>query len=225
MRRLLALLLLASAFVLGRSPDIAGACSCAEVPDPSGLAEWVDVVFTGTVTDARPEFPEDDLDDAIDRTIYTFTVDRVYEGEVAETVELISETESSACGASFGEGRHLVYAEAAGRSGQLSTGLCGGSRPLDDGGPGVPAELGDGVAPAAAPPAVDEDRGRPVAEEDEDGTEEAGPAATWPPIGGPDGDVEDASALDDLPVLAVGGGIVALVLAGVVLLVRRRRAA
>ncbi len=221
MRRFLALLLLASVFALGRSPDIAGACSCVEAPDPSDQAEWADVVFSGTLTDARPEFPEDDLDDAIDRTIYTFTVDRVYEGEAAETVEVITASDSAACGASFEEGRHLVYAEAAGRSGELSTGLCNGNQILDDEGSGIPASLGDGVAPAAAPPKTDEKEDQPVTDEDE----AAAPSTTWPPIGGPDGDVEDTSALDDLPVLALGAGLVVAVVAAVVLLVRRRRPA
>lgn len=124
---------------------------------------------------------------------YELEVEAVHVGEVDAVVEVRTGRGDGDCGIDL-SGRHLVFAHRD-DEGRLSTGLCSGTRPLADG------EQATGVGPGRVP--------------------DPPPTVAGPPIGGPEGDVEDA---DPSPgELLAGVGLVVLVAGGVAVLVLRRR--
>ncbi|HYI63133.1 MAG TPA: hypothetical protein VEW93_15180 [Acidimicrobiales bacterium] len=208
MRRLIVLVVLAAALVLGRPPSLAGACSCAESTPAEEVAR-AEVVFTGTVVASRP-VPADDPSGAgnLDHTV---EVDRVYKGDVAAEVIVMGVEDTSSCGYAFAPGRYLVYGSQEDGE-RINTSLCSATTALPTGSP-VPAELGEGRAPTPPPHDGDGD----------EGTASQATPTTWPPIGGPEGDVIEPSTWDTFgPVLVGAGGVVALAALGLVLLARRR---
>jgi hypothetical protein len=117
----------------------AAACSCAAgIPDAERRAN-ADAVFTGRIETERGD----------DRTVvWTFAVDAVYKGDVAERQVVSSSASGSSCGAELlNHTRYLVFAR--GTGGALTTGLCDGDRALADG--AVPAlALGAATTPRPA---------------------------------------------------------------------------
>lgn len=104
------------------------ACSCVP-PGPDKVAvKDADAVFSGTVADI-----EDGVDIGFDNVTWTFAVDKVYKGaEVAEDQDVISQTQSAACGLIFKEEkRYAVFAYENKR--RLVTNSCMNTRPLADG--------------------------------------------------------------------------------------------
>lgn len=157
MRRLVVLLVVMAAVVLGRSPTVAGACSCLD-PGIDALVAQSDVVLLGTIVDQEPVDDPPSVNDAVRNTI---EVERVYAGEAdAEAVVLGGVSSSGSCEFGFEEGRYLVFGtvDVAG----IHTDLCAGTRPLPAG-EAVPADLGEGRSPTPLPPDVGPERADTVA--------------------------------------------------------------
>lgn len=91
-------------------------------------------MFTGTVIDT-----EDGVKVGFDEVTWTFAVDTVYKGDVADTQEIESHTQSAACGVIFKEQkRYVVFAHKGGPTEPvssardvLSTNSCMNTRELD----------------------------------------------------------------------------------------------
>lgn len=215
MRRLAVLVLLAAALVLGRSPSLAGACSCVE-SDPGEELRRSEVVFTGTVVTSEPRSAPGSpgFDNTVDHTV---EVERVYKGDLAAEITVIGVQDTSSCGYAFEPGRYLVYGEED-EEGHVTTSLCSATTALDPGDP-VPTVLGDGHPPT--PTSGDEPGGPPGDEGDA-----AASPTTWPPIGSPDGDVVEPGTWDTFgpALLVVGAAAVAAVALVLVLRSRRRPA-
>ena len=131
-RTLLLVVFLASSFVVMASTQ-ALACSCIPPrPDDKAIKDAA-AVFTGTVIDI-----EDDVEIGFDPVTWTFAVDTVYKGDVAETQEIETHTQSAACGLVFKEEkRYAVFAHEGGAGGGsgdgLATNSCENTRPLAEG--------------------------------------------------------------------------------------------
>lgn len=104
------------------------ACSCVQ-RSPAELAASADAVFTGTVRAVRgPGLfagPED-------RAVATIDVDAVYQGDVAERVDVAAVPAEASCGVEFHAGeRYILYAttESAGAA-PYHTGFCTGTEKL-----------------------------------------------------------------------------------------------
>jgi hypothetical protein len=148
-RRLVVLLVVALAVVLGRWPAPAGACSCLEqtVDQQAAVA---DVVLAGEVVDQEPSGETESFDAVRNR----LAVERVYVGEAEAEVDVLAgETASGGCEYAFGEGRYLVFGTV--DENGIHTSYCSGTRLLaaDE---AVPAALGAGAPPTALPPAEDD---------------------------------------------------------------------
>lgn len=152
--RLLAVLLTAVGASLGvvvATSGPAAACSCVR-PDIEGSAHWADAVFVGEITDRAQS--EDRYS-----TIYTFAVDRVYNGYVPPVAEVHSAGVGGGCGLERMEpGRRYVVFAGSGDDG-LTSGLCSGTRParasyVDR----VEHRLGAGAAPYDGAEATTGDR-------------------------------------------------------------------
>ena len=103
------------------------ACSCIPHPPDRAALKDANAVFSGTMSEV-----EEGADIGFDRVTWTFAVDEVYKGDVAETQEVTSHTQSAACGLVFKEEKKYVvfaYMEAGG----LETNSCLNTRPLADG--------------------------------------------------------------------------------------------
>ncbi|WP_183092547.1 hypothetical protein [Nocardioides stalactiti] len=156
-RLLLAVLLPALAATLGLVVTTAGpaaACSCVG-GDVRQFARWADVVFTGFVAEA---------DDREQKVVYTFEVERVYDGEASATERVVTGNQGSACGLpGLQPGRRYAVYAGATDAGVLSMSSCGGTRAA---GPGyvdrIERNLGAGTTPAVTTPAGD----RPEARDD-----------------------------------------------------------
>lgn len=131
------------------------------------------------------------------QVVFTLEVEVVHKGEVEAVAEVRTGTGGGDCGIDL-TGRHLVFAHRA-DDGMLTTGTCSGTERLPAG------EEATGVGPGRAP--------------------DPPPTVSGPPIGGPDGDVEDEDPspgellVGVVAVVALVGGVAAA------LLVRRRRSA
>ena len=104
-RSLLLVVLVAPALVaIGASSALA--CSCIPPrPDPKALKD-AKAVFSGTVVDV-----EDGVEIGFDPVTWTFAVDTIYKGDVAERQQVTSHTQSAACGFVFKEEqRYVVFA-------------------------------------------------------------------------------------------------------------------
>lgn len=118
--------------VAGFDAPPAAACSCAVGGGDRGAFEQADVVFVGDMSDyERRSFTE---------ARWTFTVSRVYKGEVAQTQPIVSAFSGATCGLELPEhGEFLVFANGrAGpgsdpRAGEYHAGLCGGTRSTSGG--------------------------------------------------------------------------------------------
>ena len=128
------LLVLAAGWVF---PGRAYACGCVTDSEPE-LIRNAQVIFAGTVTDDRVWGGT--------RT-YTFTVDRVYRGEVHQVQAVRTNVGSAACELELGgTGPFLVMGYY--QEGRVWANSCGGTRPG-----AAPADLGAGYPPrpGAAP--------------------------------------------------------------------------
>lgn len=147
----------------GSSAPPAAACSCGgPAGDQEAFARAV-AVFTGTVTKHEelpgptpwtwPTLGGSNSSELDQRVVWTFAVDRVFKGEVAETQTVASVGSGSTCGLHIPrkEGPFLVFTSDPWgpdppRDGpNLFANLCGGTRSIGDG--PVPAGFGDGAAP------------------------------------------------------------------------------
>ena len=131
------LLALAMAIGLASLPvQQALACSCAggTIEESAAMA---DAVFTGTVVNQEPVRLEPvgalaataPMPAGMGQIVYTFSVDGVAKGEIAEQAQVLSGGDGASCGMSFGmKERWLVFATWDGAI--HSTGLCSGNMPL-----------------------------------------------------------------------------------------------
>jgi hypothetical protein len=181
-------LMFAALLVLPTAP--AWACSCAS----STVAESVDradVVLLGRLSRSDGPSKVGLLPSSDDPVEYTFAVEEVYKGRAAATTHVVSPASSASCGLEgLLPGReYVVFAQAQG--GELRAGLCGGS---DLAATGLVADV--------------------------EGVTGAGHAPAQPGVGDQDADLPGAgSAQSDTAWLVplVGGGVLAVVLAGLLL--------
>lgn len=130
------------------------ACSCVPARPDKVAVKDAKAVFAGTVVDV-----EDGVDVGFDKVTWTFAVESVYAGDVDESQEVTSHTQSAACGIVFDKGkRYLVFAydgdETLAAENDLVTNSCMNTRPLDEGKePKLDAittfASGDGAGPGA----------------------------------------------------------------------------
>lgn len=122
-RSFLLIVLLAPALVVvGASSALA--CSCIPArPDPKAITDAA-AVFSGTMVEADVAEP------GFSPGTWTFEVDAVYKGDIAETQAVTSHTQSAACGLEFEEQkRYVVFAYE--EAGDLQTNSCTNTRPLE----------------------------------------------------------------------------------------------
>jgi hypothetical protein len=130
MARALRLVLLAGSVLLTSASD-AAACSCVGGLPLCETFWKTPVVFQGEVLDIQP-IPDPSPYGAQGRPWRSVRVrvERVYRGDVPDTVELRTGAGGGDCGYTFVQGRrYLVYARDYGRG--LETGICDRTRPLD----------------------------------------------------------------------------------------------
>ena len=154
---LLAVLVTPALVVLSATQALA--CSCIpQPPDPAALKDAA-AVFSGTLSEI-----EEGADIGFDRVTWTFAVEDVYKGDVTESQEVTSHTQSVACGLAFKEEkRYVVFSYK--QAGGLETNSCMNTRPL-----GRNEELGmepvsafsESPPPAAAPAEEDESGWDPI---------------------------------------------------------------
>ena len=129
------------------------ALACSRVPpepDPVALKDAA-VVFSGTVAEIEPG-----VDIGFDRVTWTFAVEQVYKGDVPETQEVTSHTQSAACGLAFKEEkRYVVFAYRQG--GGLETNVCMNTRPLADDADLKMEPISDFVSEEPSPQAAEPD--------------------------------------------------------------------
>lgn len=126
---------------------VAGACTCVAFTDSQAFTEAT-AVFTGTVA-------EEHRRESAGTVRLVFAVDRVFQGNVYEHQSVVTSAHGSSCGLELdGPGPFLVFAYGAAGlpqeepvEGELTSGLCSGSRPLADG--AVPVSFGPGDDPIA----------------------------------------------------------------------------
>ena len=122
-------LLVAVVLLVLVTPRHSPACSC--VPDvPLCESFWnSDAVFEGEVQEIETPARKQRLDPFAGRRV-RFTVDRVWHGEVAGSVDVMTGSGGGDCGYSFRKGRkYLVYASE--REGRLMTNICSPTKPVD----------------------------------------------------------------------------------------------
>ncbi len=152
--RLLVLALLTAGVALLHPAGPALACDCPEPPPPEEERQRADAVFAGEVTDLVEEGdgpPGPWIDARIE-------VSEVWEGEIAETVQVRTHAHGATCGYGFESGRtELIYA-VEDADGQLTTDLCARTTPVDDAeadlavlGAGSAPQPGSGIEDGAAP--------------------------------------------------------------------------
>ena len=129
LRAALLVVLVAPALVVVGSTS-ALACSCIPARPDKAAVEEAAAVFSGTVAKIEPG-----VDIGFDRVTWTFAVEEVYKGDVAEMQDVSSHTQSAACGLVFKEGkRYLVFAyvgdEDLASNEDLATNSCMNTRPL-----------------------------------------------------------------------------------------------
>lgn len=131
------LLALAMAIGLASLPvQQAHACSCMALSMEEAAA-IADAVFTGTVVDQQPVGLDPvgalaataPMPGGMGQIVYTFKVDGVAKGEVAEQAKVLSGGDGGSCGMSFGVGeRWLVFTMWDGA--MHTSGSCSGNMPL-----------------------------------------------------------------------------------------------
>jgi hypothetical protein len=171
----------------------AQACSCAEATTAQHVAE-ADVVFTGTLLSREVDHPDWPVMSSSDPALFVFAVDTVYKGDVHAEQGVVSAADGASCGLDLaGNGPFVVFASS---DPSLPDGQyrAGLCNGTGLAGDDVLTEL-DGLAPA--PPAA----GAPL----------DGQAGVQSPGNGA------------LPVVLLGAGAAVVLLAGWVLVRRRRR--
>lgn len=126
-----ALVTLVAATVLVVLPSgPASACSCVG-GDARDFVDWADLVVAGTVADR--DVSGGFLGRGGDTATYTVEVDRVYEGDATQTMEISSSAGGASCGLEYVEegGRYVVFADRR-RDGEHWASLCGGTAPASD---------------------------------------------------------------------------------------------
>lgn len=150
-----AVVLIVAALWVALVPQPALACDCAEPPPPEQAMAEADAVFAGEVAETR--IVGDELTGDL---IARISVDTVWKGDVAETVEVRTATDTAMCGYHFIPGdRDLVYARQA-EDGTYSTHLCTRSAPLERADDDLTA-LGEGAEPRAGEQVIPGSRGWP----------------------------------------------------------------
>lgn len=131
-RTLFILVVLAASFVVMAATE-ALACSCVPPrPDHKAIKD-ASAVFTGTLIATEPG-----VEIGFDEVTWTFAVDTVYKGDLTDSQDIRSPTQSAACGLTFKEEkRYAVFAyageEDAVSDDNLFTNSCMNTRPLGDG--------------------------------------------------------------------------------------------
>lgn len=142
------------------APAPARACSCMRPPPPRDAADAATAVFQGKVTALQVDQPEGAY---LAFHVYTLEVERVWKGDVVDTLTVRTADNSAACGRPFEVGEsYLVYAKDV--EGQLSDNLCSRTSKLADASEDLDAlgpAIGEPDAPAAParpePPPVEPD--------------------------------------------------------------------
>jgi hypothetical protein len=152
-----ALIVSASIVAVLAAPRLAAACSCVQPPPPKEAMATSAAVFEGTVTAVR---------EAQGHEIMTFEVElrvgRRFKGAEADTVTVLTNESSAACGFHFEVGgTYLVYAGE--NEGQLLVSLCSRTARIEDAAADLAALGGDappdpGSTPQP-PPAVEPSKG------------------------------------------------------------------
>lgn len=120
----------------------AHACSCRTPPPPLEAKERATAVFSGTVI-SQERVPRER--DRFEVNKINFRVQRVWKGEIGETVTITTNTSSAACGINFrNRERYLVYAFD--NQNELRTNLCSRTRPISNAREDLRA-LGPGTRP------------------------------------------------------------------------------
>jgi hypothetical protein len=193
-----ALLALATLSAVTTHAEHAHACSCS-VQTAEQAFEHADAVFEGRVTEVTEPAGENGVVSGADPVRITLSVVRAFKGAATETVELLTSASSAACGFGFEKDQsYLVYANET--DGSLRTGLCSGTKRVEDAGPEL-AALGSGVTPVdPSPPGA--------------------PAVQAPPRRAPGGGCASCAA-GGAPLRGADGVVLTLLVAAA--LVRRRR--
>jgi|GEM_PF-1734546 len=105
------------------------ACSCVKTTDLYKI-ESADLIFIGRLISSKDPSAGSRSSSSMDPIIYTFEIERLYKGEDAHEVEVLSARSSASCGKTFREGRHLVLARAS-SGGEFWTGACSSGRPVE----------------------------------------------------------------------------------------------
>jgi hypothetical protein len=153
-----------AAWLIGAA-EPAGACLCDVAPYGTGSSDAeqqarddlksfarADAIFTGEVQNTwAPTLPGSRPSGEV-----TFDVDQVFEGEVHEEQEIVTDWGRTSCGIAIDEGRsYLVFAYSSSfrpeplEPGHYSTNMCSGTRVLAGGVPGI---LGPPHPPIPDPP-------------------------------------------------------------------------
>jgi hypothetical protein len=150
-------------------PSASRACSCLPPKPPTLAARDADAVFEAVAGHPIPSGSE---------FRYTFTVARVFRGNVPPRVDVYTATSSAACGRRFDPNEsYLVYASRR-SDGNLQDGLCSRTRPLDQAEEDLVALAGITVPGREEPQDLDES---PTSEPPRIDTAANGPPAHEPP--------------------------------------------
>ena len=174
----------------------AAACSCAEPRPPAQALEAADVVFEGSARSAELIVP-DPSGTGMQR--FRFSVARYYKGDLGPDLDVFSTTVCCICGRDYPlDEPYIVYARQS-EDGRLVDSMCSSSHPLPFQ-EGESAALGEGVAPD---PSIAVGDGRV-------------PVSAAEPASGCTASLSGGNAS--------GGGVLALLAAGALGAVCRRRA-
>ena len=120
----IALLILTSVVL---SPQSVHACSCATPKTAPDELKESDAVFSGEVRDVSSRGGEN----SSGMNVVTFSVDRIWKGNVTKTQKIYTAASSASCGYNFSKGElYLVYTTQSNGS-ELHTGLCSRTANLD----------------------------------------------------------------------------------------------
>ena len=144
--RFTAILALAAAAMVAAAPERAHACSCMIIEQPQAFEQSVSI-FEGHVTSV--EAPADPHGAGEVRVV--LDVVRTWKGADAEQIEVVTASNSAACGYNFEQGKsYLVYTSAGEADGPELVSLCSRTAPMDQ--PSAAedvAAMGEGVTPAS----------------------------------------------------------------------------
>lgn len=134
------------AAIVALQPCTAFACSCMMPGAPAAELERSSTVFAGKVVSITPV----NRGGVAPQLQVRFEVSQSWKGPAAQTIELMTSTDSASCGFSFAQGsEYVVYANDS--EGYLGTNLCSRTRALGDAGEDLAAL---GAASAELPAGV-----------------------------------------------------------------------